>query len=271
MLLSSRKQLQVVLRPDGIRVMLVQKGFRKNTILSDDSIAVIPNSALDWHSAIHALEQWLASSEIGKAEVKIYLSNSFLRFAMLPFSDEVHSDAERYTVAGLLFESIYGDTAKHWKLSLDDECYGEPSMAVAMDSELWDALQQIHSQKLQLISVQPQLSSAFNAFREKIKSSDGLFVVMEHEQLTLIMIKEQKIIGVRKTAFEVGSDGVGMVGLLQRELLMSGLSVDSAKIYLQAPASLNLTIPSGGGLDIVVLRREDLAQSGDVSCMDGVL
>lgn len=261
MLLSQHKELRVVLCPDKSIVVVLRNGLRRK-VISQAIVPATPASTSDWRPAMETLEQWLKDSDLEKANVKILLSSSFIRFAMMPFSEDVSNYAERLAVVGLLFESIYGETAKQWKLTLDDEEFGEPCLAVAMDTALWDALNQmVASSPLRIVSIQPYVASVLNAFINQIHDGESLLVVVENGQAILIDIRNKKIVGVRKTMLSVDSDESEIVSLLQREMLISGLNEEIAKVYLHVASNPSLTIPTDTGMNIIALRHESKTAS----------
>jgi hypothetical protein len=271
-----RKELRIMLCPDKA-VVMVLKGALRRQVVSQAILPAIPGNNADWRPAMEALGQWLTGNDLAKTDVKILLSGNFVRFAMMPFSDDVNSRAERLTVAGLLFESIYGETARQWKLALEEEEYGEPCLVAAIDSALWDALfQMISSRQLRVVSVQPYVVFVSNAFNKQIQEGDSLLVIVENQQAVLMEIKDGKISGVRKTALSADSDGPEFVSLLRREMLISGLSEATSKVYLHIAGDPNFKIRADAGMDIITLRDERNAavslHAGDPAyemvCMD---
>ena len=251
-----RKELRVVLCPDKVIVVAMTSGLRRK-LVSQAILPVISDNTADWHPAIDTLDRWLAENDQGKAEVRILLSSCFVRFAMIPFSENVNNYAERLTVAGLLFESVYGESAKQWKLTLDKEEYDEPCLAAAIDVELLDALNQtISSRQLKTLSLLPYVASAFSAFNKQIRVDDGLFVVLDHGQAVLFVIKEGKVVGVRKTLLGTNYGERDVVSLLQREMLISGLGVEGGTCYIHTIGRLNYEFPSISGLKVIALRNE---------------
>lgn len=250
-----RKELRVVLCPGKVIVLAFANG-RQREVVSQAILHVDPKNPADWRSAITALECWLAENELCKADVKIQLSSCFVRFAIMPFAEGVNDYAERLIVAGLLFESIYGEAAKQWKLTLDEAQYGEPCLVAAIDSGLAEAINQMASASgFRVAAVQPYAASVLNAFSKQIQDGEGLFVVVDHGQAVLIDIKEKKISGIRKVLLSVEPDGQEIINILQREMLISGLPADAAQIYLHIAGSLKASIPAVAGMSVIALQH----------------
>lgn len=257
MSLLPRKEIRIALCPDKVVVVAWTKGLRRK-VVSQAILPATPSHASDWLPALKILTEWLTDNEPGKADVTILLSNCFVRFAMLPFSDDVSGRVERLTIAGLLFESIYGETSKQWKLALDDDEYGEPSVVAAMDAALWDALNQVGSSgRLKKFSVQPYATSVVNAFRNQLLSDNCLLVVIEHGQAVIFKIKGNKTVGLIKSNLKsISAQEIST--LLQRELLISGLSeCGDAVVYLHMTGSQHSIEPATiAGIKLVCLQSD---------------
>lgn len=278
MLPLRRKELRVVLCPDKVIILVWKNGLRRS-VISQAILPATPANASDWRPAMVILEQWLTENDLGKADVKILLSSCFIRFAMMPFSGDVSDYAERLIVAGLLLESIYGETAKQWKLTLDNEVYGEPCMVAAMDSALWDTLNQmVAPRQLRVVFIQPYVASVINAYAKKIQDGDGLLAVVESGQAALVDIRDKKIVGVRKTMLSGNSGEAEIAGLLHRETLISGLHDEGAKVYLHVAGDRSIAIPAGAGMNIIALRDETKTGSSlcnedagyEMACVDSM-
>lgn len=265
MLPSWRKELRIALCPDKVIIAAFANGLRRK-LVSQAILPVVPQNSADWRSALTSLERWLAENELGKADVKIQLSNCYVRFALMPFTEGVTDYAERLTVAGLLFESIYGEAAKQWKLTLDEAQYGEPCLIAAIDSGLAEAIDQvISSGRFRNASVQPYAASVLNAFGKQVEDGEGLFVVVDHGQAVLIDIREKKITGVRKVMLGVDQDGDGIINVLRREILISGLSAESARVYLHIADRAKTGMPAMTGVGVTSIQpvnKDDLLGAG---------
>ncbi len=264
-----RKELRIVLCPNKVVVIALNKGLRRKVLLQA-ILPVIPDSTSDWHAAMAVLEQWLTDNDLNNANLKVLLSSSFLRYAMMPFSDGLSSYSERLAVAGLILESIYGETATQWKLTLDDDQYDKPCLISAMDSELWDALKQMSlSRQLKMISIQPYATSIRNLFSNQIQDGDNLLVVLEDEHAVLIETRNKSISGVRKTTLDEDSGGLSVIDMLHREMLISGLSEETAKIYLHDASDQDHRMQVDAGMDIVLLRDENMEDPSQCSKQTG--
>lgn len=271
MLPSWRKELRIVLCPGKVVVVAFTNVLRRKLV----SQAILPFDAenpADWRPAITSVERWLAENDVDGDDATIYLSNCFVRFAMLPFTEGMNNYAERLAVAGLLFESIYGETARQWKLTLDEEQYGEPCLVAAIDIALAETIDQLVSScRFRAATVQPYAVSALNAFSKQISDGEGLVAAVDHGQAVLVDIREKKVMGIRKVMLGIAADGQQIIDTLRREMLISGLSTETAKIYLHIGGRQE-GIPAIPGVDMIALQHanKDDRLAGDyaMACVE---
>lgn len=252
-----RNQLRVVLCPDRAVILGLGKGLRREVTLQ----TILPCAAMPdapaWQPALSAFEQWLGANETGRADVTVILSNHFVRYALMPFSEDVTSRAEEQTLAQILFEGIYGDLAKQWQLRIGDGGYGEPRLVAAADSMLLERIADVMAaHSLRLNEIAPYLVSTFNRFHDRIQDTDGLFAVAEAGQVAVIAFKNGQLSGVRRVPLNGGLDEQ-LPNLLQREALTSGLDIEAVPVYLHVAGQPDIKLQSVAGMSIHLLRHAD--------------
>ena len=252
-----RNELRVVLCPDKVILLGLGKGLHRKVIVQK----VLPCTSLpgvpSWQPAMDTLEAWLDSNEISRANVKVILSNHFVRYALIPFSPDVTSRAEEQALALILMENTYGDPAKIWRLEIAVGGYGEPRLVAAVDEELLVAIENIiKSTTLQLVSIRPYLISAFNSFRNQMQGADGLFALAESGQLVLATFKNEQLFSVRRLTLN-GQLNEQLPSHLMREIIMVGQEAGDVPVYLHVTERPDLSLPSYSGLLIQTLRHSD--------------
>lgn len=257
MLPSFSSELRIALCPDKVLLLGLGKGLRRKvthqTILSCVPIPGAPA----WRPALAALEQWLDSNKMGQAKVTVILSNHFVRYALMPFSNEVASPAEEQALAQILLEDTYGDLAKQWRLRISGGGYGEPRLIAAVDAELPEAIAAAFaSGPLRLNAISPYLMTAFNCFRKQLRGTDGLFAVAEPGQVVMVTFRNSVWAGVRRMPLN-GEPDKQLPDLLQREALIGGLDAGTVPVYLHIAGRPDFRLPPEGGMDIRSLHHLD--------------
>ena len=184
LLWRSRKQ-RIGLCPD--RIIL-----SKNKVLQ---VNPSPDRA-EWHAVVEALPEVLAGLQ--KHEVSLVLADRFVRYALLPWSAALRSDAQWLTLARHRLTAIHGPAASGWEVKLADTGPSAPRLACAVERELIEALAaKFVAANVQLSSVQPFLVAAFNRIRATIGNGSCWLVVEEPGRLTLALVQRGVWIAIR--------------------------------------------------------------------------
>lgn len=143
----------------------------------------------DWRPAIEALRPWVSASAKGRGEVRVVLSNHFVRLLVVPWSDALSSDSERLALARHLFRSTCGARADGWRVQLSPAGHGQPALACAVDQALHDALATLLAGTAwRLGALQPLLTAVFNAYRHHM-GNDGALFVLEPGRSTCVVFR----------------------------------------------------------------------------------
>lgn len=241
-----RDQLRIALSPQ--RVVAVRfSGFPRRR-LAEKEIIACDESAPNWKSALESVAQALLSRPAWQgADASVVLSNHFARYQLLPWSDEIGSDAELAAYARQSFAQVHGEAAKAWAVSVNDARRGQPTLACAVDRGLIDGLDQAFAvSKSHLVSVQPYLASAFNTLRKGFADEAAWFVVVEDGKLLLSLLLKGnwQAVAARKVSAEAWAEELPL--LLDREWRLKGIAEGPRQVYLYGPEVRNVPVLAGG-------------------------
>jgi hypothetical protein len=140
-----------------------------------------------WKAAIDALPGLLREFATGAGSATVIISNHFVRYAVVPWRDEVTNQSERLALAKHCFRSIYGKSAGDWDVRLSDDGFRRNALASAIDRPLVDALGEAFlSSGIKLESIQPYFMSACNRFRRELAAHrSACFAVVEEGRATV--------------------------------------------------------------------------------------
>ena len=110
------------------------------------------------------------------------LSNHFVRYAIVPWSEGLDSAAEEEAYVRHHFAKIHGERAKSWALRWSGN--GATRLASAIDPGLLDALKQALPR---LVSLQPYLMAAINRCRKSIPKSGAWLALVEEERACIAL------------------------------------------------------------------------------------
>jgi len=230
---SMTRRLVIALCPTHMTVVESGRGWRQMpgdpaTFACGEPAAGEPA----WQAPLAALRDWLAQGKHAPAQVEIIVSDSFVRYALIPWSDDVQKPAELATLARIHFETLFGAPAAAWEIKADCSDYGKAGIGCALDQALMTALRELcAAHGLRLTSLQPYFMRVFNRWRRRI-GRDALFGVVESGQCVLASLKGGAWHSIRTV--RLGNYlGAALPVLIEREILLLGL-VERAAVYLHA-------------------------------------
>lgn len=234
MLPSWRDHLHIALCPDRLVLLRMQRGLRPRPAAK---LAMTCDGGEGWECALAALAAETAKPEWQNADVTVILSNHFVRYQLLPWSDQLGSNEERAALARHCYGEVYGAAAAEWDLRWSEDQPGAPWLASAVESALLERLREIMQQAgLRLHSVQPYLMSAFNRWRKEFNGEWQWFVLGEPGRLCVAQIQGGSWRSIR--SHRVAGEWKEEAALiLEREMLLSEDAMPQ-EILLQAPEEL---------------------------------
>ncbi len=171
------ERLRIGLAPAGISLARC-KGVLRTRLVEQKTLACDPAFGTQaWHGALAALKQ------VDKAaRATVILSNHFVRYAIVPWSDALGSAEEEEAYVRHHFAKIHGERAKSWALRWTDA--GGARLASAIDRELLEALKRALPR---LASVQPYLMAALNRWEKAIPRSGAWLALVEPERACIAL------------------------------------------------------------------------------------
>lgn len=160
-----------------------------------------------WQGALAALRalQWKA-----RCKATVVLSNQFVRYAVVPWSEALANAAEEEAYVRHSFSRVHGERARSWALRWTAE--GDPRLASAIDAELLEELKGSFPKggKAKLASVQPYLMAAANRWRRSVPKTGAWLVLAERERACVALA-----VGGRWRSVQNAKDS--WLSLLERE------------------------------------------------------
>jgi hypothetical protein len=224
--------LEVLLRPGEIRVVQRRALFPHR----GGGVEVYPVAAqLDvepWRASIDALDTVLLEAA-SSASVHVIVSDHFLRYALVPWNENLVDEAERLAFARLALQETFGSISADWSLALDQQPAGQGSFVCAMDRELLQALRDtVGRRRMRLKSVRAALADRVNRHRRELKEQVFCLASLEPARVTLAFHGEDGWIAVRARRTNGGlEDSLGSV--LRQEAAAVG-ALDGGTLYLIA-------------------------------------
>lgn len=225
-----RDLYRIVLHPNQVTLVRVQKGRLSRTKEMSRLLDITESTSPSWLGALEHLDALIADIRSAKADVEVVLSNHFVRYAVVPWSNESMDSVEEQAMTRICFEQTFGDLADGWDMRLSEAGYGQSRLASAVDRELTQALSDVFAKTaLRLISIQPYLMASINHLQRQVQDEDFLFLMGERGRLCFAQVRSRQWSQVRSSP--VDDIGAELPALLSREILLSGLKPGIKKYF----------------------------------------
>ncbi len=170
MSLLSPERVLVGLAPHEV-TLTRERGRIKKTLVEQKTVPCDPAlGPQPWHAALETLKALKLAQR-----ATVVLSNHFVRYALVPWSNALAGEAEEQAYVRHHFAKIYGERAKSWALRWSEN--GKSArLAAAIDGEL---VAQLKRSLPRLASVQPYLMAAVNRSRRLIPQEGAWLALVE--------------------------------------------------------------------------------------------
>lgn len=236
MSLLLRDQLRIKISPEMVAMVRLGRGLRPEVVARNSvACASLSHDDSPWAKVLDSLEAALGTMEGEKIDAVVTLSNHFVRYALVPWNEQISDPGEEQAFIRLCFTQTYGADAKHWALRASHGGYGETQVASAIDQGLLEGIERIAAAHgVRLVSLQPYFMSMFNQWRDELQGSTVWFVVAEPGRLCISQLQQGCWHTLR--TIKVGVDWPQTLQkLLEREYLISESATERGAVYLYAP------------------------------------
>jgi hypothetical protein len=228
--------LGIALFPERLVLARASGGFRRR-LVHKEIVAFAPSEPgmPPWQPAVDALAAKVAAGALAKADVTLILSNRFVHYTVVPWSDTLGSKEEELAFARHCFARVHGSEADGWEIKLSSTKPRKPGLACAVEQSLIEALNmQMRPLASRYRSLQPHLMASFNRWHARFGRRPAWLVVAEPGLLCLALLQDGCWQGVRTV--KVGADWIGeLPGVLAREECLVDSATQCDEVLLFAP------------------------------------
>lgn len=252
MSLSLRDECRIVLRPDCVVLARLRHELTYRGVMSHTQAErVVPceppaDEKMPWEGALKALEVVLPGFAGHRSYATVILSNHFMRYTLVPWSDALNDEAEEIAYARHSFGERYGSDAREWDLRIDPGRAGMPQLACAVDARLPESLRKLFGrQEVSLRSIQPHLMVAYNASHALLRGQSAWLALVERGNLCLALLQKGQWSWIR--SMRIGPHWHNELPLLlNRETLVADIETCSDDVFLWIPDCQHASVVSEG-------------------------
>ena len=252
-------RIEVVLRPHELRLNRRSALGPWRGVVEARSFGVVSVSSGEvWRASVDRLNAVLREMRAQHAGVDVWLSDHFVRYALVAWNAGLVADSERLAFARLAFREIYGALADTWELCLAEQPAGEASLAGAIDRSLLLAVRDaVRGPGGRLLSVGPSLSARINRHRAALRGDDFCLASLEPGRLTLAFHAATGWLSVRSRRLD-GSVTEELAAMLKQEAAADSVA-EGGTLYLAGEDAVGVASLRVPGWRVVRL-TEDVAR-----------
>lgn len=251
MLLRLRDEHRIVLRPDRVVLArmkreLTPRGLKRHVLAIRDLPCAAAGGDSPWSGALDALQGALPEFAGRKSHATVVLSNHFIRYALIPWSDTLNDAKEEMAYARHSFSEMYGHDFGSWELRVSPGRGCTAQMASAVDARLLGSLRESLGRfEINLKSVQPHLMLACNACHALLRDRSAWLALLEHGNLCLVLLQKGRWSWVR--SMRIGNNWhEELPRLLEREAFNANVESEVNDVLLWAPELEETLVVPGG-------------------------
>ncbi|HEV2008957.1 MAG TPA: hypothetical protein VGQ88_09580 [Burkholderiales bacterium] len=252
MLPSWRDEVRIALCPDRVTLARVSRRGRPEIIAKHVVHCSAPGTS-DWKPCVEALHQALLEPFLHNADATVVISNHFVRYAMVPWSEHLVSDDEKRAWVKHHFVELYGELPGATEYRWSEERPDTACVATAVDGEFIAEIRAaFEPASLRLRSVQPYLMAVFNRWKQHAKGNAAWILVAETGRACIAAVANGEWRTI--TSKKIGLDWQAELPLaLGRELLLADDTSAPTVILAYAPDVTKLDFPAWNEVPVKVL------------------
>ena len=242
-----RDEVGAYLSPHRLCLVRMKRGAR-GTPVAEHEQRLDPAKGEGFGAALGAFATMLAQPPWGGAATRVVLADHWARYAIAPWVAELVSAEERLAHARQILAGLYGEAVEGWDVRISDTAPGAARVICAVPGELITGVRAAcAAHGSTIVSLQPQLVAAYEAWRPCLPASNAWFVSVEEGSLAAARLARHgwdRVHGVR-----IGSDWMRELKRLQTFGRLASSSPEEGQVYVDAPSAWRefATGPTGGG------------------------
>ena len=261
-----RDEVAIYLAPRKLALLRRARGIRPKVEAATE-IAVTAGAAGDVAPVLARLSDVLAEKTWHGAAARVVVADHpWVRYGIVPWPKTRLDDEGRLTHARLVLGDAWGEAVADWSVTLADTPPGRPCVACAMPPAIRGGIEDaLAPAKLSLVSLQPRLIVAFNAWRERLPADDAWFVSVDDGSLSAVHLSGgawDRVHMARLPAdWSVELERLKAFGRLTRT------AGEPSRMFVDAPAWMRRGVSAADGIEWLEAGEGDDAQTDDLALL----
>lgn len=196
----------------------------------------------DWAILARYLRQALNEPMCQSAVPRLVLSNHFVRYAVIPWNNELSTQDERLVYTKHSFTQAFGENVKGWDLRMSQSAYGQSTIASAIDRTLLNTIHSVFDElSMPLQAIYPHLMLTINHTFMEINNkklsyntmSDFWIVTIQNQRLCIALHDQSGWRLVKSLTAEL--DVMRQIKMLIHREIMNGNLQEDLPVFVYAP------------------------------------
>ena len=182
-----RDEIAIYLSPRKLALVRRARGVKPRVVAATE-LAVPAGAVGDVGPVLARLADVLTDPTWhGAAARAVVADHPWVRYGIVPWPATRLDAAGRLAHARYVLGDTYGEALADWAVTLEDTSPGHSFVACAMPPTLRSGLEDVLAPaRLALLSLQPQLIVAFNAWRHRLPADDTWFVSVDEASMSAV-------------------------------------------------------------------------------------
>ncbi len=250
-----RGRLRVVLAPDAVELVRFSSGLRPGIAHAVRHAVVPVRAAADgapWRAAVDVLAAALAEPRWKGVPLQVLVSEHWVRWQLVPFSDALVRESERVSYARMEFEAVHGERARGWQVSVAAPRAGQAVPACAVDAALPEAVRAAcEGASVKLASFTSRFAQACDRHRQRIGAGPAALAFVEPGRCTLGVFEDGAWRAIASP--RVNGDAAAVLGAELAAALAGGAVAGPGTLHVAFAAGRRAMPAELGGWRVSVL------------------
>ena len=252
-----RDRIRVFLAPERVDLARLGKGLKPKQATRFSAVCEQKPGLLSWEAPLEQFERIIEHAD--GVDISITISNTFVRYAVLPAQPSIANPAELHTYAAFQMREVYGERAGTWVISVSawDPCRG--GICAAMERNFLERLTEVSSQrKVRLKYVEPYLTGAFDHWYKQFNTNRAWFALVETGRVCIALLENGAWQRISNQRVLHDAEDELITLLHQEAILFSEHKETDETVYLFAPEHHEFALPEDCGWRVAFLASESM-------------
>jgi hypothetical protein len=230
-------RLRVFVHPQHLVLLRIKRGLKPLAVDRQLIPLAVAEGEAPWEPALSSLRTALEKPGWQGLVPTVVLANHFVRYAVIPWNDELAGRDEQQAYLRHCFELAYGEASRQWDLRMSAGGVGKPALASAIPQALLAGLEaELERAGMRCRAIYPHLMLTANQAISQVREGSFCLVAIERGRACLALIEHGAWRAVRNLPM-AQEELAHLPALIRRESIIHGLDTGHWQVVCHWPES----------------------------------